>query len=321
MRKFHELVQVTKQLGYGHIPVLGNIFMLPLGAAKMMNSHQIPGCVVPDKLLKEIQKEAEAPDKGKKARYIRAAKMYAILKGIGCAGAHIGGHGMTHDDLLFILGHGEELAPNWRDLVREFDYPIDNGWYYFEKDTKTGLNTETPVDRASHKSAGMLYAAFRILHHTAFQKGGLLFGPMKAVAKAVDGTGMEEIYTKAEGVIKGITNGCVHCGDCGMFDTAYLCPQHECAKNQRNGPCGGGFDGWCEKFPYERQCIYVRAYDRLQAYGEEGKIGEGRIPPTNYALYQTSSWINFYLGRDHAAGPLGIETVPRKHPAKKASGH
>jgi hypothetical protein len=31
-----------------------------------------------------------------------------------------------------------------------------------------------------------------------------------------------------------------------------------------------------------------------------------------HELEQTSSWIDFYLGRDHSAPQLGIEKVPRK---------
>ena len=88
-RKFHELLQVVKLLGFEHIPVVGNIYLLPAGAAKIMNKNLLPGCVVTDKLLATIQSEADSSDKGKSKRRERAAKMYAIMKGMGFAGAHI----------------------------------------------------------------------------------------------------------------------------------------------------------------------------------------------------------------------------------------
>jgi methylenetetrahydrofolate reductase (NADPH) len=311
-RKFHELIQVLRLLGFGHVPLIGNIYLLPLGAAKLMNNNGLPGCVVADKLLGEIQSEAAAADKGKSKRVERAAKMYAILKGMGYAGTHIAGFGMNYEDLETVIGRGEELASNWSDLVHDFDFPQKQSWYYFERDNQTGLNTETPTSRQDGARGGMGYASLKLLHKVMFTKDGALFQPMRTVSKAVDGSAVEGAFTKFEHVVKGLTNDCMQCGDCAMFDTGYLCPQSQCAKNQRNGPCGGSCDGWCEKFPGERKCIYVRAYERLKTHGAEDSLGEGITPPIDYELYQTSSWINFFLGRDHSAKQQGIEKIERK---------
>ena len=109
-RKMQELLQVVKLLGFGNIPVVGNVYLLPLGAAKLMNSNGLSGCMVSDKLLRDVQEEAAGPDKGKAKRLERAAKLYALLKGMGYAGAHISGHGMTFPDLLEVIEHGEELS-------------------------------------------------------------------------------------------------------------------------------------------------------------------------------------------------------------------
>ena len=316
-RKIHELLQIVKLLGFGNIPVVGNVYLLPLGAAKLMNSNGLPGCVVTDKLLRNVQAEAAGPDKGRAKRLERAAKLYALLKGMGYAGAHIGGHGMTVPDLLEVIEHGEELSQRWPDFVHEFDYPQENSWYYFERDEKTGLNTMTPVSREALSSAGIAYSTFRMLHHLAFTREGALFGPMRALARMVDGSALESAYTKCEQIIKGLTNDCRHCGDCAMLDLAYLCPMSKCPKNQRNGPCGGSFEGWCEAYPNQRKCVYVLAYERLKAHGAYQSLWEDLVPPLNYDLNETSSWINFYLGRDHSAPKLKIETVPRKKNIKK----
>ena len=160
-----------------------------------MNQNGIPGCVVTDKLLAEITEEAQAPDKGKASRLERAAKMVAMMRGMGFAGAHIGGHGLKY-------------------------------------------------------------------------------------------------------------------GDCALFDTAFICPMSQCPKGQRNGPCGGSINGWCEVYPEEKECIYVRAYRRLKHYGEEQALEQIQVPPLDYDLRHTSSWLNFYMGRDHTAKQLGI--VPPK---------
>lgn len=71
-----------------NVPLIGNIYILPFGTAKLMNMNQIPGCVVSDKLLAELDKERTAEDKGLEARLLRAAKMYTFLKGMGFAGAY-----------------------------------------------------------------------------------------------------------------------------------------------------------------------------------------------------------------------------------------
>ena len=315
-RKIHELLQVVKLLGFGNIPVVGNVYLLPLGAAKLMNSNGLSGCMVSDKLLRDVQEEAAGPDKGKAKRLERAAKLYALLKGMGYAGAHISGHGMTFPDLLEVIDHGEELSRRWPDFVHEFDYPQENGWYFFERDETTGMNTITPVSREAHSSAGIGYSAMQMLHHLAFTKEGVLFRPMRALAKIVDGSEFESAYTKCEQIIKGLTNECRHCGDCAMLDLAYLCPMSQCPKNQRNGPCGGSHEGWCEAYPNQRKCIYVLAYERLKVHGADQSLGEELVPPVNYDLSQTSSWINFYLGRDHSAQKLKIETVARKKNSK-----
>jgi methylenetetrahydrofolate reductase (NADPH) len=312
-RKIEELLLAVRHLGFGHVPVLGSVFVLPLAAARLMNRNGLPGCVVTNELLAKIEREAAAPDKGKGKRLERAARMYAMMKGMGFAGVHISGPGMKYADLEFILERGEELAPNWREFVPQFYFPQPNGWYFFARDEKTGLNRPEPAERkASRGRVTLAYQTFKLLHHTMFDPRGIFFRPMQAIARWVDGTRLEELYTRLEHLIKGLTNDCLHCGDCAIFDVGYYCPVSQCPKDQRNGPCGGGYEGWCEVYPNERKCVWVRAYCRLQGDGREDTLGEVQIPPVDHTLAQTSSWLNFFLGRDHAAGTLGIETRPRQ---------
>jgi len=315
-RKFQELLLMVKHLGFGDIPVMGNIYLLPLGAAKLMNRNGLPGCVATDKLVSVIEGESKDADKGKGKRLERAAKMYAFMKGMGFAGVHIGGHGVSYNDVETVLGRGEELLPNWRDLVREFDFPQADGFYFFEKDAETGLNSSQPVDRSQDRpSSSLAYKAMKVVHHAAFEPKGILYKPMRALAAAVDGKSLEFPYTKIEHLCKVVSNECESCGDCALFELAYLCPMSQCPKSQRNGPCGGSCDGYCEVYPKgghgEQECIYVRAYNRLKSHGAEEQLGSYTIPPLNYDFRWTSSWINFYLGRDHSAKRLGI-TPPQK---------
>lgn len=310
-RKFHEVLMMMKYLGFGDVPVIGNVYVLSRPVARLMNRGGVPGCVVTDKLLADITEEAQAADKGKALRLERAAKMVAIMRGMGFAGAHIGGHGLKYEHVEAILDQSEEFFPIWHDLVSELDYPQTNGWYYFEKNLETGLNSETPVDRSGRRPHSPLsYRGLRLIHHLMFREKGILFRPMCTLARAVDGSFVEHPLGRVEQLVKLCTNDCMHCGDCALFDTAFICPMSQCPKGQRNGPCGGSMNGWCEVYPEEKECIYVRAYRRLKHYKEEETLKQGQVPPVDYDLRHTSSWLNFYMGRDHTAKRMGI--VPPK---------
>ncbi|MGI6119398.1 MAG: methylenetetrahydrofolate reductase C-terminal domain-containing protein [Desulfosporosinus sp.] len=312
VRKFHELLQFLK-INDLNIPVVGNVYVLSYGAAKMMNQNKLPGCVVTDKLLAELNAEQSTPDKGIGQRMLRAAKLYAILKGIGFAGVHIGGHNLKYEQVEYILDKGEELSSNWLDLIKEFDYPQRNGFYYFEKDKKTGLNTDQPTNRANlplDAPVGAMNTLMRGMHKLMFVPNKRLFPVMRSIYRAAEGKKKtEKKLHVAEHFLKVLMFDCKDCGDCAILDLAYLCPMSQCPKNQRNGACGGSLDGWCEVYPKEKKCVWVRAYARLKKYGEEASLDFPIVPPANWNLYQTSSWSNYFLGKDHLASRFGI-----KHP-------
>jgi len=310
-RKFHEVLLYMKQNGFD-IPLIGNIYILPFGAAKMMNRNDLPGSVVTDKLLADLDRERNDPDKGQGARILRAARMYAILKGMGFSGVHIGGHNIKYEQVDAIIDMGESLTSQWKDLVQYFDYPIDDGFYYYEKDPETGLNREVPVkpvDQLSDVKIGCSYGFSRFFHRLMYEPGKNLYGFMKRLCGKVQGTKMGGPFHKMEHLTKVALFDCRDCGDCALIDVAYLCPMSQCPKNQRNGACGGSYKGWCEVYPGKRHCIYVRAYARLKKYGEEGQLSREIVPPCNWDLYQTSSWINYYQGKDHTSQKLSDKST------------
>jgi methylenetetrahydrofolate reductase (NADPH) len=61
----------------------------------------------------------------------------------------------------------------------------------------------------------------------------------------------------------------------------------------------------------------VKAYERLKAYKEEDEIGAHIVPPCNWELFETPSWLNFALGRDHSSKSVGIK--PPEPKKKKSS--
>jgi methylenetetrahydrofolate reductase (NADPH) len=302
-RKFHEVLLFMKQNGL-NIPLVGNVYILPFGAAKMMNRNDLPGSVVTDKLLADIDRERNDPDKGEGARILRSARLYAVLKGMGYSGVHIGGHNIRYEQVEEIIRQGEALASGWTSLIRYFDYPIDGGFYYFERDPDTGLNLEAQTrlqDRPPDAEIECTYGFSRFFHQLMYEPGKNLYGVMKGLCKKVQGSRVESFFHKLEHLTKVALFDCRDCGDCALIDTAYLCPMSQCPKNQRNGACGGSFQRWCEVYPGKRKCVYVRAYARLKKHGEQDQMGKDIVPPCNWDLYQSSSWVNYYLGKDHTS--------------------
>jgi len=297
-RKFHEVLKIAKNYK-PDIPVIGNIYVLPFGAGKTMNSNRLPGCVVTDQLLNELDRERMADDKGVEARLLRAAKMYAFMKGMGFDGVHLGGHNLKYEQVKFIIERGEELSGEWMKLLPEFEYPQPGGFYYFTPDPATGLNTDTPAERRSVEPdlpVDFNYRIMRFIHHLFFTPDKNLFPLMRRYYEGIK----DPRKYRLEHFLKVIANDCKDCGDCALLDLAYLCPMSQCPKNQRNGACGGSHDGWCEVFPTEKKCIWVKAYSWLKAYGEEENLKEMYLPPVNWDLYQTSAWYNYFTGRDHS---------------------
>ena len=119
-RKMHEFQMWLKARDY-RIPTLASIYVLSYPVAKTMHENNIPGCVVTRKLLNQLAAESESRDKGKQARLDRAAKMYAIAKGMGYKGAYISGQNLPFESVEYIVDQGNELAGSWMDLLPEFD--------------------------------------------------------------------------------------------------------------------------------------------------------------------------------------------------------
>jgi len=66
---------------------------------------------------------------------------------------------------------------------------------------------------------------------------------------------------------------CQQCGECELGKFAGICPLTQCAKGLLNGPCGGYENGKCEVDP-ERDCAWVKIYERLEALGILEKMKE-----------------------------------------------
>ena len=290
--KFVELKKYLDERGI-KTPVLGNVFVLSRRAAERMNTGNPPGCWASDELVAALRKESEAADGGLQGRLERAAKSVAILKGIGYAGAYIGG---THDakHITQIIRRAGELAPRWEEIFDELQFGKKDGFYLYKRDpqpkpTRTFLPT-------------VMDATAKVLPFVPWSKN-VKDSPMRRLFQGAfrwldRHPRLSHWFERFEYYGKKEVFGCQNCGNCVLGSMEYVCPQ-TCPKQMRNGPCGGTFHGACEVI--DQECIWVKVMARAEASHaiEQLKV---YIPPPDRRLTGTASWLNFYLGRDSRPG-------------------
>jgi methylenetetrahydrofolate reductase (NADPH) len=311
-RKFRELKRYLDEKSI-RVPLLGNVYVLSGRAAEKMSKGDPPGCWVAPELLEKIRTENQVPDAGLAARLERAARMVAVLRGLGYAGAYLGGDHQA-DRVRWIIRRSEALAPRWEEFAEEFNYAPKNRFYFFASTAALpkkrrvvprlldALGVMFPVNKQG-KLRDVLVNLFRWLDK-----------------KPVLSRGVERF----EFAIKFPLFGCQTCGNCVLGQMEYVCPQ-TCPKNMRNGPCGGTKNGQCEVV--DKPCIWTAVYERARSANrvEELKV---YIPPPNRALKGTSSWINFFLNRDSrsedappgSSGTLGGSTRAGSGGLRESSG-
>src|SRR5580693_6595108 len=283
-RKLRELKRYMEERGL-KTPIFGNVYVLPPKAAERMSKGEPPGCWVSPELLAKIQAEAKAEDKGLAARLERAAKMAAIVRGLGYAGAYIGG---THnaDHIRWIIARAEVLAPQWEELAEEISYGAKGGFYLYDS---------PPPPPKPREFTQKLFDVIEPAN-TPRPLRSVLTGILSWIDKR---PAAAHALEKAELAFKKPVFGCQACGNCVLGLMEYVCPM-TCPKNMRNGPCGGTFNGQCEVIP-EQACIWVEVYQRAKS-AERVEELKTYIPPLDRALQGTSSYINYFLDRDSRPG-------------------
>ncbi len=310
-RKQDELLKYMARNGL-RTPAIANVYVLSPALAGFFHAGNIPGVIVTDELLELTRKHARSRDKGKAFFLEFAAKQCAIARGLGYRGVYLGGHLKFEDFARILEISGGFGNADWKDFVSEICFHQPEEFFFFEPDRDTGLSSDEVSLRYRHSkqpdvlracrgrvSAG--YKMNRFVHEQVFEKDRPAFRIGRKIFEAVDraGSGIRRAVHGAEQAVKIPGFDCRDCGDCSLPDIAFLCPESQCVKNQRNGPCGGTRGGQCEVG--EKECIWSLAYERLKAYGEEEKMLDGPVVFRDGALKGTSAWANAFLERDHHA--------------------
>ncbi len=299
-RKAHELRVYMDHHEMEEIPLIGNVFMLSPKTASMFHDGRIPGVVVTPELLELCLKHGQSADEGKSFFQEFAAKQVAIFRGLGYRGVYLGG---VHNAATIerIMEIERTFSPeDWKRFAREMMFSRAGEFYFYEEDPVTGLaDPAKRSPRSPSKNVGLSYDISKWVHDVAFTPGSEIAKlGAKISSNARDSLQGATSVRALERLSKNVMYQCKDCGDCSLPEIAFLCPESQCAKNQRNGPCGGTRDGRCEVDGYG-DCIWLRAYERLKHDGNEQTLLDHAPVIQDQGLRGTSSWANNWLGRDH----------------------
>ena len=185
------------------------------------------------------------------------SKQVAVARGLGFAAPTSAGtcRPATYDE---ILDRAAAIGEQWREAARDLHYDRPGEFYLYGRDRETGLSDgrereeylESRRKRRTDLKVPARYRVSRVMHNTVFAQDAPLFPLGTKVYSRLDESpkGVQRAAHLVEQAAKVPMFGCQDCGDCSLPDIAYVCPEGPCAKNQRNGPCGGTRDGLCEVY-------------------------------------------------------------------------
>ena len=293
------------------VSVLANVYLLSRRRRARSTGERSRASSSPTSCSRSSSARRAAPDKGRAFFVDLAAKHVAVARGLGFAGVYLGGHmpAATFGEILDLAGHASRTTTGARSRARSSSRSPDE-FYFFEHDPETGLSSDDVSasyleSKRRRKTDLRVPLKYRVQPPPAPRRlragrAALPAGRARSTRRREVRRGRSRKAAHAlEQAAKVPLFGCKDCGDCSLPEIAYVCPESQCAKNQRNGPCGGTRDGLCEV--YDTECIWSQAYERLKAYGEEEAMLDGPVVVKDNALAGTSAWANTFLGRDHVA--------------------
>jgi methylenetetrahydrofolate reductase (NADPH) len=304
LRKLFELKQYMTREMPRPVPLVANVYVPTATVARMMKEGELPGCVMPDALLRQLEGEK------KPERLERAALMLAAVRDLGFAGGHIGGFGLTHADFMKLAERAGEIGADWKKRMDELVFETPGEFYLFPRgsdglsDSNGALQLDTARPHLSLKQrfSGMVHRLIiepgsfgaQFLGSRLKSERGAAPGPAEGKGFWHAAVGLSSLYRKA-------ALGCMSCGDCIQDHLNYAgCTMRLCYKNMRNGPCGGSrVDGTCEANP-AISCVWSQVYQNTLAAGDDPKrLACTLIPPRDWCLDQTNALTNRLTGQDN----------------------
>ena len=117
--RFNELLDVHRRFGLD-LPVLGSVYVLTPVSAQIMNAGQVPGAVVSNELLNKVIREWRDKMQGRALAVERAARLGAVLKGLGLPWYHVARVQRGFEFVGRILDRMAQIEDQWRDFLDDF---------------------------------------------------------------------------------------------------------------------------------------------------------------------------------------------------------
>jgi len=284
---------------FRQIPLLGSVLYLTPGILKIIKKGKIPGILLTETVLKRLERASDF----EKEVLDLAALFTAILKGLGYRGVHLCGFPLNYEKVLLYFERLSLYEERWEEFLGEFE-----GRAILEE--KALVKKELPCllkrdfDFSFRGRVSPFYLFNEMMHRLFFSQKSPFFKPLQRMAHLVEKRPLfKRLLSSLEYLLKKLLFNCQECGDCTLWEFNYHCPQSGCAKTLLNGPCGGSLDGFCEVYPFEKRCHFIKAFENSPSKGSLKKFLRPTqsfyLPPRDWELYKSSSWLNFYLKRDH----------------------
>ncbi len=120
---------------------------------------------------------------------------------------------------------------------------------------------------------------------------------------------MERFLRPLERATKQLLVDCKMCGQCVLSSTGMACPTN-CAKQMRNGPCGGvRANGTCEVNSAIR-CVWIEAIEGQKRIG--GPCNKIFLEPIDHRLWNRSSWLQVIDGTHAQPTAVSAYTAPAR---------
>lgn len=132
------------------------------------------------------------------------------------------------------------------------------------------------------------------------------------IARLLGKERLEQLLRPLERSAKSLLFDCRMCGQCVLSATGMACPMN-CAKEMRNGPCGGvRADGHCEVQPGLR-CAWVEATAGAKRIAADHLAHPTPLlPAIDQRRRGASTWVQVFEGRPDPAfqAPVGLRITP-----------
>jgi len=308
MRKFEEVRAFLAARGYD-APLIAELLHLTASRARRLRRVGLPGVTITDDLLRLLDAEEAAADRGQASSYRRLALQIIGVRHLGYVGAQISGvH--TSAGVTVLLDAVETCAREcptpeawqaaWRAALTGPDGRVISvapaGGFYIDADRAA----DGTVGAGPSSTERAMFGAMDLIHRAAFADGSwgdrLLGGALRRLDAR---SGFGGALLALERATKGPLVGCATCGFCRLPETAYVCPE-TCPKGLANGPCGGTQENRCEFG--DRECIHARIYRVTKERGRLDDLEEVLIPPVPAGAWDSCSWVTHFQEK----GPKAI---------------